>query len=154
MAGQESSQGATPTVRPVGRLATVGSYCLLLVFGSLQGLTGSLQFSRGVGHVPLAAIGFALAIGYSCAVGGRGMGSAWGAIWPAAVWLLASFAVAMPENSGTVVITNTAAGQVYLYGGALCAAIGVGVGISGWRSARTARMFQLRSASLQRRLGR
>jgi hypothetical protein len=125
------------TAKAAGTFATATGYGLLLVFGLLEGLTGSVQFSRGIGPVPLAAIGFALGIGLTCALCGRGMGSGWGAICPSAGWVIASFAMAMPDKSGSVVITNSTAGQVYLYGGALCAAIGVGVGMSRWPQARS-----------------
>ena len=130
--GSRSSRDQGQTTSAAETLATASGYGLLVVFGLLQGLTGSFQYGRAIGPVPVAAIGFALAIGITCALSGRGMGSAWGAICPAAGWLLASFAMAMPAKSETVVITNTAAGQVYLYAGTLCAAIGVGVGLSGW----------------------
>ncbi len=110
----------------------MGAYGLLFLFGLLQGMTGSFQYSRSIGPVPVAAAGFALAIGLTCVLCGRGMRSAVGALAPAIGWLLASFVLGMPMPSGSVVITNTAAGQVYLYAGALSAAIGVGVGLSGW----------------------
>jgi hypothetical protein len=110
----------------------VGAYSLLFIFGVLQGTVGSFQYSRGIGHVPVAAVGFAVAIGVTSAGCGRGMRSAGGAIAPAIGWLLAAFVLAMPRPSGSVIITNTLAGQVFLYAGALCAAIGVGMGLSAW----------------------
>ncbi len=103
---------------------------MLFLFGLLQGLTGSLQYSRGLGAVPVAAIIFALAIGLTCWLSAQGMGMAAGAAAPAAGWVLASFALALPSSNGTVVITNSTAGQVYLYGGALCAAVAVGIAFS------------------------
>jgi hypothetical protein len=107
-------------------------YVLLFGFGALQAAVGSFQFSRGVAHVPLAAVGFALAIGVTCGACGRGMRSAAGAAAPGAGWLLTAFVLAMPRPGGSVVITNTLAGQVFLYAGALSAAIGVGFGLTGW----------------------
>lgn len=132
MASGPGSSRSPGQAAPAGdTVATASGYSLLALFGLLQGVTGSFQFARSAGPVPVAAIGFALAIGITCALCARGMGSAWGAICPAAGWLVACFALAMPAKSETVVITNTGAGQVYLYGGALCAAIGVGIGLSG-----------------------
>ena len=126
-------------------LAVTGGYLLLLVFGVLQGLTGSLQFSRSLGPVPVAAVCFAVAIGATCWVFGRATRSVAAALVPAVGWLVASYSLAMPNSSGSVVITNSLAGEIYLYGGALCAAIGVGASFGGWtraqqadRSARTA----------------
>ena len=119
-----------PARRP-GWAAAAG-YVLLFGFGALQAAVGSFQFSRGIGHVPLAAFGFALAIGVTCGVCGKGTRSAAGAVAPALGWLLTAFILAMPRASGSVVITNTIGGQVFLYGGALSAAIGVGFGLAGW----------------------
>jgi Family of unknown function (DUF6113) len=124
----ESREPPRPSAR--GWARTAGAYGVLFLFGLLQGLTGSLQYSRGIGPVPVAAIIFALAIGLTCWLCARGMGAAAGAVAPAAGWVVATFALAMPDSNGTVVITNSTAGQVYLYGGALCAAIAVGVALS------------------------
>ena len=41
-----------------------------------------------------------------------------GALVPAIGWFLASFGLAMPTAGGSVIITNTTAGEWYLYGGA------------------------------------
>jgi hypothetical protein len=43
---------------------------------------------------------------------------------------VATFALAVSDRNGTVVITNSTAGVIYLYGGALCAAVAVGVAFS------------------------
>jgi hypothetical protein len=112
-------------------LRTVAACAVLVLFGLLQGLTGAFQFSRTVAGLPLAAAGFAIMIGVSCWLSGWGMGAAGGAFATAAGWVSGAFAMALPDGNGSVVITNTAAGEVFLYGGALCAAIGVGVCLSG-----------------------
>jgi hypothetical protein len=137
-----------------GRPAAVGAYGLLFLFGLLQGVTGSFQYSRGVGPVPVAAVCFALAIGLTCVLCGRGLRSTGGALGPAAGWLLASSVLGMSRASGSVVITNTAAGQVYLFAGALSAAIGVGVGLTSWTRKRAMPLPPYGPASLARRSGR
>lgn len=126
----------TPARRRV--LAVIGLYAVLLIFGVLLGLTGSFQFSRGVGPVPVAAVCFAVAIGAACLLCGRATRSVAGALVPAVGWIVASFSMAMPNTSGSVVITNSLAGEIYLYGGALCAAIGVGAAFGGWTRAQQA----------------
>jgi hypothetical protein len=50
-----------------------------------------------------------------------------GALWPALGWFVVSFVLSMPVASGSVIITNTAAGKWYLYGGTVCALTGVGL---------------------------
>ena len=110
--------------------AAAAGYVLLFLFGVLQGAVGSFQYSRGIGPVPVAAVGFALVIGITGAACARGIRSAGGAVAPAIGWLLVAFLLATPRPSGSVVITNTLAGQVFLYAGALSAAIGVGLGLS------------------------
>jgi Family of unknown function (DUF6113) len=133
--------------------ARAAGYVLLFVFGAAQGAVGAFQFSRGVGHVPLAAFGFALAIGITCGACGKGTRSAAGAVAPALGWLLTAFILAMPRASGSVVITNTLGGQVYLYGGALSAAIGVGFGLAGSTRRPVTPLPPRGSAPLQRKTG-
>jgi hypothetical protein len=104
---------------------TGGAYALLFLFGLAQGLIGSFQFSWGIGHVPLGALGFCAAILATCLLGAAAMGSAAGALLPAIGWFLASLALTIPTPQGSVIVTGTAAGELYLYGGAAAAAAGV-----------------------------
>ncbi|HUK71862.1 MAG TPA: hypothetical protein VLW50_24365 [Streptosporangiaceae bacterium] len=153
----ESVPGSAERKRAAARgkgPAAAGAYGLLFLFGLLQGMTGSFQYGRSVGPVPVAAVGFALAIGLTCVLCGRGMRSAGGALAPAIGWLLASFVLAMSRPSGSVVITNTAAGEVYLFAGALGAAIGAGVGFSGWSRKQAMPLPPHGPAPLKRRSGR
>lgn len=131
----------------------MGAYGLLFLFGLLQGVTGSFQYSRGVGPVPVAAVCFALAIGLTCVLCGRGLCSTGGALGPAVGWLLASFVLGISRGSGSVVITNTAAGQVYLFAGALGVAIGIGIGLTGWTRRPAMPLPPRGPASLERRSG-
>lgn len=106
---------------------TGGTYAVLFLLGLVEGVLGSFQYSRAVvGGVPLAAIGFALAIGITCGLAGWAMGTVIGALVPAIGWFVASFGLAMPVSGGSVIIANTAPGQWYLYGGAVCALLGMG----------------------------
>jgi hypothetical protein len=104
---------------------TGGAYALLFVLGGMQGLIGCFQFSRGAGPVPVAALILAGLILVTCLLGAAGMGSAAGALVPAAGGLLVSVLLTLPTPGGSVVVTNTAAGAWYLYGGSVCAAAGV-----------------------------
>jgi hypothetical protein len=104
---------------------TGGAYALLFLFGLAQGLIGSFQFSRGIGHLPLGALGFCAAILATCLLGAAAMDSAAGALLPAIGWFLASLALTFPTPQGSVIVTNTAAGEWYLYGGSAAAAAGV-----------------------------
>jgi hypothetical protein len=106
---------------------TGGAYAVLFLLGLVEGVLGSFQYSRAVfGGVPLAAIGFALGIGITCGLAGWAMGTMLGALVPAIGWFLASFGLAMPVSAGSVIIANTTAGEWYLYGGAVCALLGIG----------------------------
>jgi len=107
-----------------GRFATttVAAYAALFVLGAVQGVIGSFQYSR---IAPAGAILLCVAIGVTCLLAAWGMRSATGAFIPAAGWLIASFVLSMPSSNGSVIITNTAAGQWYLYGGTLTAALAV-----------------------------
>ena len=64
-------------------------------------------------------------------------------------WFLASFGLAMPDAGGSVIIANTSAGQWYLYGGAVCALLGVASALV--TTARPA--SRSRAASRARRAG-
>lgn len=123
-----------------GRFVTAAAYAALFLFGLLQGLTGAFQYSRAqvlvLVPVPVAAVGFAVVMGVTCCLAGWGMNSGSGAFAPALGWVLAAFGMALPARNGTVVITNTTAGEAFLYGGALCAAIGAGICLAGLGRAR------------------
>ncbi len=98
---------------------------MLFVLGALEGLIGSFQYNHSVGSFPLAAVALAVLILATCLLGAAGMGSTGGALAPAIGWFLVSLILTMPTHGGSVIITGTAAGQWYLYGGAVCAGASV-----------------------------
>jgi hypothetical protein len=111
----------------------IGGYVLLFLLGALQGLIGCFQYSRALGSFPVAAVAFAVLIGVTCVLGAWGMGRPLGGLMPAVGWFIASFVLAMSTPGGSVVITNTAAGKWYLFGGSACAIAGVVLGFA-WQS--------------------
>ena len=118
-----TSQGPPPggaTIAPARGVTAVG-YVMLFVLGAFQGLIGSFQY--GQAPAPLIAIILAVVIFATCAACGWGIGTFGAGLMPAIGWIFASFILAMPRPNGSVIITATAAGEWYLYGGALgCAA--------------------------------
>ncbi len=118
------SQGtaATDTAPRGGQRAfTFLGYLLLPVLGAVQGFIGSFQY--GQSPAPLVAILFAVIIFATCAGCGWGIGTFAAGLLPAVGWIVVSFVLAMPKSNGSVIITATTAGELYLYGGALgCAA--------------------------------
>jgi hypothetical protein len=110
------------TARPPQRAAMAAGYVVLLVLGAMQGLIGSFQYSQS--PAPLVAIALDVAILITCLLCGWGMRTFAGGLVPAVGWILASFIMSMGNAQGSVIITNTAAGQWYLYGGAFAAAAG------------------------------
>jgi len=56
---------------------------------------------------------------------------------PAVGWIIASFVLSMPVSNGSVIITASAPGEWYLYGGTLSAVIAVAAAFGG--SIRAAR---------------
>jgi hypothetical protein len=103
----------------------VGGYGMLLLFGVAQSMIGCFQYSRALGSVPAAALAFDVAIGVTCVLGSWGMRSPLGGLMPAVGWFVSSYVLAMGTPGGSVVITNTAAGKWFLFGGSACAAGGV-----------------------------
>ena len=128
-----------PRPRPPGsQLTAVSAYVVLFLLGVAEALIGGFQYSRG--PVPLAGILFALGILATCLLAGWGMRTALGGLMPGAGWLATSFGLATGTQGGSVLITNTTAGQVFLFGGAACAAAGCLVAYLRWsKLARGAR---------------
>jgi hypothetical protein len=120
-----------------GRLVVVGGYCMLLLLGLMEGMIGSFQYSRALGSFPAAAVAFAVGIGVTCILGAWGMSRPLGGLMPAVGWFIASFVMAMSTPGGSVVITNTGAGKWFLFGGAICALVGVVFSFLRWSPART-----------------
>lgn len=99
------------------RAYTFTVYVVIFVFGGVQGVVGSFQYSQP--PVPVIAILLTVTIFATCVLCGWGTMTFSGALAPAAGWLLASFYLSMGTHQGSVIITNTTAGKWYLYGGAL-----------------------------------
>jgi hypothetical protein len=118
-----------------GALGVAAAYVLLFLLGAMEGLIGCFEFSRSVGGVPVAALAFCAVILATCVLAGAGMSSPLGALMPAIGWLAASFVLTLPTPAGSVIVTNTSAGRWFLYGGAVCAAIGIALSFR-WRRPR------------------
>jgi hypothetical protein len=104
------------------RALTAAAYLLLFLLGAVQGLLGSFQY--GQQPTPLVAIVLVVAILVTCCGSGWGFGTFSAGLLPAVGWILVSFILAMPRQNGSVIVTATAAGEIYLYGGALGCAVG------------------------------
>ena len=114
---------------------TVGVYSMLFLFGAVQGLIGSFQYSRASRSVPVAALLCCVVILATCLLAAWATRSVSGAVLPGIGWVLTSFVLSMPVSTGSVIITSTTAGKWYLYGGTLCVAAGVVasfVGVARW----------------------
>jgi len=103
-------------------LLTGAAYTALFLAGAVEGLIGSFQYSR---NVPAGAIAFCVVLLATCLLGAWGMRTVSGALCPAVGWMVASFVLSMPVASGSVIITDSAAGKWYLYGGTVSALAGV-----------------------------
>ena len=113
-------------------LVTGAIYGVLFLLGAIQGLIGSFQYSRMAGAVPVAAIVSCVVILATCLLGAWAMHSVSGALAPAAGWIIASVMLSMPVSNGSVIITDSAAGKWFLYGGTVCAVTGVALSFGGW----------------------
>ena len=117
-------------------LASGAVYGALVLLGAVEGLIGSFQYSHAAGPVPLAAIVADLVILATCLLAGWAVRSVTGALMPAFGWILASFVLSLPAANGSVIITNTAAGKWYLYGGTLSTVVGVALSFAGFARVR------------------
>jgi uncharacterized protein DUF6113 len=105
--------------------SVVAAYVALFLLGVMQGLIGCFQFSHTLAGVPVMSLAFSALILVTCVAGAVGMGTALGGVLPAIGWMATSFVLTLPTAGGSVIVTNTAAGKWYLYGGAACAATGI-----------------------------
>ena len=129
----------TTRKREPQRPVTVGVYAMLFLFGAVQGLIGSFQYSRASGSVPVAALISCAVILATCVLAAWATRSVSGAVVPGIGWILASFLLSMPVSNGSVIITSTKAGEWYLYGGTLSVAAAVVasfVGVARWAGRR------------------
>jgi len=118
---------------------TVGVYGMLFLFGAVQGLIGSFQYSRASRSVPVAALLCCVVILATCVLAAWATRSVSGAVLPGIGWIIASFVLSMPVSNGSVIITSTTPGQWYLYGGTLsvaAAVVGSFVGAARWAGRR------------------
>jgi len=119
------------------RFLTAAAYAALLLFGALQALLGCFHYSNG--PAPLASVLFDLGILVTCLLGAWGMRTAAGGLMPGVGWFVIAFVAATATQGGSVVITNTTAGEWFLFGGSACAAIGCLAAFLGWSAAGSGR---------------
>ena len=125
----------TPRKREPRWSASLGLYGVLFLFGAVQGLIGSFQYSRVPKPVPVAALACCAVILLTCLLAAWATRSVSGAVVPGMGWIIASFVLSMPVSNGSVIITSTKAGEWYLYGGTLSVAAAVVasfVGLARW----------------------
>jgi hypothetical protein len=97
-------------------------------------MIGCFNYSRS--PVPLVAISFAVLIFVTCVLAGWGMRTFGGGLAPALGWIITSLVLSMGRPNDSIIITNTAAGQWYLYGGSLAAVTGTVAAYILWVRAR------------------
>ena len=126
--------GTRPPSGEVHRAVTAGGYIALFLLGMVQGLIGTFQYSHGPGV--LVAILFDAAILATCVLGAWGMRTALGGVLPAVGWFVVTLVLSSSNAAGgSVIVTNTAAGKWFLFGGSLCAAAGAMVAFARWSRA-------------------
>ena len=104
---------------------TVGLYGALFLFGAVQGLIGSFQYSRVAGSVPVAALVCCAVILATCLLASWATRSVSGAVVPE---LAGSSRRSYCLCRSPMAASSSPApppGKWYLYGGTLCVAAGV-----------------------------
>lgn len=112
---------------------TAAGYVTLFLLGLVQGLIGTFQYSRGPGV--LVAVLFDAAILLTCMLGAWGMRTALGGVLPAIGWFVVTLVLSGYSAGGSVIVTNTAAGKWFLFGGSVCAAGGAVYAFARWSRA-------------------
>ncbi len=136
-AQDQTPQGARPPVLGGGPVVKAAAYLVLFLLGAVQALIGTFQYGRGPGS--LLAICFALVILATCLLGAWGMRTAAGGVLPAAGWYLVAVVLGTSSTGGSVLVTDTAAGKWFLFGGAIGAAAGALIAFGRWSRASAAR---------------
>src|SRR6266567_4030936 len=87
-----AGRNGTTGKRGMGPLATVGVYGVLFLFGAVQGVIGSFQYSRASGWVPVTALVCCAVILATCLLAAWATRSVSGAVMPGMGWVVAAFA--------------------------------------------------------------
>ncbi len=100
-------------------------YGALAVMGVMLGVIGSYEFSWEAGGIPVAALAWSVVNLAFFRAAGWAVSGKLGATVPAAVWLIAVLVLSSRRPEGDLVVTGTTAGYVFIFGGALAAALAV-----------------------------
>lgn len=111
---------------------TGAAYAALFLLGAVVGVFGCFHFSVAAFGVPVGTVLAIIVNLLMCWLGGLGMQSKLGAALPAAGWLIVAMAFAVQRPEGDVVVTNSAVGLTYLFGGTVAAGVGIGVAPAAW----------------------
>src|SRR5215468_10229863 len=94
-AGPKQATGKRGPEWPV----TVAVYVVLFLFGAVQALIGSFQYSRVPRPVPVAALACCAVILATCLLAAWATRSVSGAVLPGMAWVLTSFVLSMPVSN-------------------------------------------------------
>jgi hypothetical protein len=121
------STGETPAETPTRAEAFIsgGAYGVLAVGGAALGVAGSFWQDVDLGPVPLLAIFFVLLNFGAFRLAGWAMGTRLGAVVPAVGWLVVVIFMSSKRPEGDLVISGSAAGYVFLLGGAIAAVVAI-----------------------------
>ena len=119
---QDDTRRGAPAPAGAHWVVTAAAYLALFLLGAVEALIGTFQYSRGPGI--LVALCFALGILVTSVLGGWGMGASAGGVLPSAGWFLVAIILGLSSNGGSVIVTATTQGEWFLFGGAVCAAVG------------------------------
>lgn len=100
-------------------------YGVLAVLGVVLGVVGSFEFAWEIGEIPVAALLLSALNLLVFRVAGWAMETKFGAVVPALLWMVVLFVLASRRPEGDLVVTGTAAGYVYMFGGALAALVAI-----------------------------
>ncbi len=112
---------------PGARAAAItgAAYGVLLILGVVLGVLGGFSHAWYLQDIPIAAVGWVVAL-FALPWGmGRLMGTRLAALLPMLSWLLVSFVLSGRRPEGDLTIAGDLAGYVYLYGGMLASAVAV-----------------------------
>jgi hypothetical protein len=112
-----------PEARGEPAFLTGIAYGVLAVLGAVLGVIGSFEFSWQLGAFPVAALAWTAVNVAAFRGAGWAMEGKLGVAAPAVPWLVVVLVLSSSRPEGDLVVTGTTAGYVFIFGGAIAAAV-------------------------------
>lgn len=112
-----------PGPRGEPAFVTGAAYGFLAVLGAILGVIGAFEFSWQAGPVPVAALAWTVVNIAAFRGAGWVMEGKLGVVAPAVPWVVVVLVLSSSRPEGDLVVTGTAAGYIFIFGGVIAAVV-------------------------------